>query len=432
MSVKTEQVTIDRLELGMYVSKLDRPWLETPFLFQGFYLESLDDIAELRQHCQHVWVDLDRFDETITATQSFPALRRNSEKQESPDESRIPDWCEKSETQMSKSELVDSTSTEGDSTARLKRELDQADVAYAGASAVLDQVMKKIEEGADVDVAIIQQAVDPMIESVMRNQDALAWLARMKRKDDYIFDHSLVASVWLTIFGKHLGLDKANLRIISMGGLFLDVGKTKVPKRLLIQKTTLNNEEMALMKKHVGAGVEIVQQIKGVDQKVIDMVATHHERHNGTGYPYRLEGNKIPIFGRIAGIVDSYCAMTMQRPYAKAISANEAMMQLNHLAGVEFQADMVEQFVQAIGIFPVGALVELSSGEVGVVIAQNRIRRLRPKIMVLLDHDKKPLKRFHVVDLRTQLVDSATAESLWIVRGLPPGTYGVDPTDYYI
>jgi len=115
-----------------------------------------------------------------------------------------------------------------------------------------------------------------------------------------------------------------------------------------------------------------------------------------------------------------------------AISTYDAMMQINHLAGVEFQAEMVEQFVQAIGVFPVGTLVELSTGEVGVVIAQNKVRRLRPKIMVLLDQDKKPLERFPTIDLRTQLVDKTNTESLWITKGLPPGAYGIDPANYYI
>jgi len=432
MSAKTVPLTIDELEPGMYVSKLDRPWLETPYLFQGFYIETLEDIRELAKHCQHVFVDNNRFDETMTATQSFPAPVRNRVKQTSATISRIVYLSKESETQTSNAKPIDGKSTDDETTVRSKREFDQAASAYAQASTVVDEVIKRMDAGVAVDLAVIHQAVDPMIESVMRNQDALVWLARMKTKDDYVFDHSLAASIWLIVFGKHLGFDKKTLQVVSMGGLFMDVGKTSMPKKLLTQKTPLNDEEMALMRKHVEAGVKIVQQIKGVDSRVVDMIATHHERHNGTGYPNSLDGNQIPTFGRIAGIVDSYCAMTMNRPYAMAISTYDAMMQINHLAGVEFQAEMVEQFVQAIGVFPVGTLVELSTGEVGVVIAQNKVRRLRPKIMVLLDQDKKPLERFPTIDLRTQLVDKTNTESLWITKGLPPGAYGIDPTNYYL
>lgn len=423
----------------MFVAELDRPWLETPFLFQGFYIETADDIKELGKFCDHVFVDRDRFDETITVDKWSSAAKGDSAAQHSLSSTRVTRLFRAADTQTSKVKPIASDSIDddselvaNDSTARLKRELQPAAAAYSKASIVIDDVMKKIDSGAEVDITTLHQAIDPMIESVMRNEDALTWLTRMKKKDDYVFDHSLAASIWLTIFGKHLGFDRGTLQIVCMGGLFLDVGKMKMPKELLAHKARLSDQEMALMRTHVEEGVKIVGQIEGIDQKILDMVATHHERHNGMGYPKGLEGNRIPIFGRIAGIVDSYCAMTMNRPYAKAVSANDAMMQLNNLAGAEFQAEMVEQFVQAIGIFPVGALVELSTGEVGVVIAQNRIRRLRPEVMILLDRDKKPLKRFPVIDLRSQLTDRTNAESLWITKGLPPGAYGVAPANYYI
>lgn len=162
------------------------------------------------------------------------------------------------------------------------------------------------------------------------------------------------------------------------------------------------------------------------------MVAGHHERYNGTGYPQGLAGSQIPVFARIAGVVDTYDAMTTPRPYAPPMSTYDAMRQLNKLAGIEFPVEVFEQFVQAIGVFPVGTLVELNTGEVGIVIAQNRVRRLRPKIMLLLDSDKAPLAEFHVVDLRKQLANAGGETSLWIERGLSPGDYGIDPSEYYL
>jgi HD-GYP domain-containing protein (c-di-GMP phosphodiesterase class II) len=217
-----------------------------------------------------------------------------------------------------------------------------------------------------------------------------------------------------------------------MGAIFMDVGKTRIPTELLIKRDHLSDKEMALMQKHVAFGVEIVSEMEGVDQRVLEMVQCHHERYNGTGYPNGLSGAAIPIYARIAGIVDTYDAMTTPRPYAKPRSTYEAMRQLNNLAGVEFPAEVVEQFLQAVGVFPVGTLVELNTGEVGVVIAQNRIRRLRPKIMVLLDREKQSLDTFPIVDLRNQLADARGESSLWIDRGLAPGDYGLDPSEYYL
>jgi hypothetical protein len=163
----------------------------------------------------------------------------------------------------------------------------------------------------------------------------------------------------------------------------------------------------------------------------MEIVQYHHERHNGTGYPFRLKANDIPVYARIAGIVDSFDAMTTPRPYAAPISTSDAMRMLNNLAGVEYQAEMVEQFIQAVGVFPVGSLVELSSGEVAVVVAQNRVRRLRPQIMILTETDRSLLKQFRTIDLRTQLVDDK-GESLWIERGLPSDSIDIDPSELFI
>jgi HD-GYP domain-containing protein (c-di-GMP phosphodiesterase class II) len=186
-----------------------------------------------------------------------------------------------------------------------------------------------------------------------------------------------------------------------------------------------------LLRKHVEFGLEIARRVDGVDARVLEIIESHHERHNGTGYPQGLQGGQIPVFARIAGIVDAFDAMTTFRPYAEARSTYDAMQQFNALAGVEFQAEMVEQFVQAVGIFPVGTLVELSTGEVGVVIGQNRTRRLRPQIMLLTDEDKTALATFKTIDLRTTLVDGS-GESLYIMCGLPPGAHGLDPSEYYL
>jgi hypothetical protein len=148
-------------------------------------------------------------------------------------------------------------------------------------------------------------------------------------------------------------------------------------------------------------GVEILQaQTKTLDERIIAMVQCHHERHDGSGYPQGLSGLDVPVFARIAGVVDHFDAVVSARPYADPVSAYDAVRSLNKRAGTEFQAEVVEQFVQAVGMFPNGTLVELSTGEVGVVLEQNRVRRLRPKVLVLLDKHKKPMKRSKKLDLR--------------------------------
>jgi hypothetical protein len=162
------------------------------------------------------------------------------------------------------------------------------------------------------------------------------------------------------------------------------------------------------------------------------MVATHHERFDGSGYPKALTGNQIPVFGRIGGIVDSYAAMTSNRPYASAMSSYDAMREFKALADKSFQAELVEQFIQAIGVFPAGTLVELSTGEIAVVLKEHRASRLLPEVAIILDADRKKLDDFRTVDLGEQPEEELSTTGVWINRGLNPGEFDINLDDYFL
>jgi HD-GYP domain-containing protein (c-di-GMP phosphodiesterase class II) len=423
ISIEPQPIPTTGLRIGMYVSKLDRPWIETPFLFQGFLIETLEVIEELRRYCKFVYVDVERSDCTIV--QPLPsgksAARHSGERPKGPVRDAAPAVPAKA-----------SAPDTANDTALLKAELAKARQAHDAAERVVKDLFQSIRSGEEINVTDIQKSLDPMIDSITRNDDALSWLMRMKKKDDYVYSHSIASAVWSLLFGKHLGLEPRELNVLATGMIFMDVGKTKIPTQLLTKPDALTADEMRLMQTHVTHGVAIIGGIRAVDPRVIEMVRCHHERYNGTGYPRGLSGSAIPIFARIAGVIDTYDAMTSARPYARRLSSYDATRQLTKLAGVEFPAEVVEQFIQAIGVFPVGTLVELNTGEVGMVIAQNRVRRLRPKVILLLDRDKTPLETFSIIDLRNQLADAHGENSLWIERGLAPGEYGLDPTEYYL
>jgi HD-GYP domain-containing protein (c-di-GMP phosphodiesterase class II) len=176
----------------------------------------------------------------------------------------------------------------------------------------------------------------------------------------------------------------------------------------------------------------MARKAPGINADVLAMIESHHERADGSGYPRGISGSEIPVFGRIAGLVDSYDAMTSHRPWAPAKSPYDAIRELNSLAGTRFQKEMVEQFVQALGMFPTGSLVELNTGEIGIVVEQNRVRRLRPKIMILLDTTKTSLHEFKTVDLRQCPSDTHEPGACWIVRGHESGAFGIDSKNYFI
>jgi HD-GYP domain-containing protein (c-di-GMP phosphodiesterase class II) len=398
------QINSSELQLGMYVSGLDRPWLEVPFPVQGFRIESPEDILRIQKYCQYVYVD---------STKSVVPGGKITRK--------APLRPRKTNQQIFRGRRLKAYQ---DSTT-WSEEFPRAKLAVDALMATVDTIFAQVSQGAALDVVKVKQSVDPMIDSISRNPDACIWLARMKQQDTYTYQHSVGASIWAVALGRQLGLPKPDLRSLAVGGLLFDIGKLRVNPELLGATRTLTDEEFAELRSHVSRGVEMIANSGLMNKDVLDMVSHHHERHDGSGYPGGLQGDNIPVFARIAAIVDCYDAITSHRSYARAIPPSAAIKKLYEWRDVEFQAELVEEFIQAVGIYPAGTLVELSSGEVAVVVAEYRTRRLRPKVMVLLDADKKPVLDLTIVDLLNQKL-TADGRPLEITSSLEPEAYGID------
>lgn len=392
------QIAVTELEIGMYVSELDRPWLETPFLFQGFVIRSNEELDALRRHCRVVTVDIRGEDDEPPAE---PVAARRP---------RRP----------------------AEAIRELKAEMKQASGIHRAVFESIENAMGTLRDSGKLELRRLETAVEPMVESVLRNPAAMSCLMRIRRKGGYLYSHSLASSVWAAVLGREIGLDRDALRAVALGAMLLDVGKTRLPEAILGKPGKLDAAELALVRRHVEYGLDLLKEAGEVDPRVTEMVAHHHERYNGSGYPAGLRGATIPVYGRMAGIVDTYDAMITSRPYASTQSSYGALRQLRALANIEFQSELVDQFTQAIGMFPTGTLVLLNTGEVAVVTAQSRIRRLRPEIMIILDADKQPLADFRVVNLNRISPTADDPSSLWIESGLEPGAYGVDPAEYYL
>ena len=400
------------LELGMFVSRLDRPWIETPFPLEGLKLKSQNEIEKLQRICSYVFVD--------TARGGSPDLRYI----EHVESDLIADAREQDEVAaLRKAQwTIKSDFTE---------ELKTAGVAKDALERGIEEVMTDLQDGRHLDLQKLKDGVEAMVDSVVRNPSAFTWLKEMKRRDSYVYHHALGCSIWAASFGRHLGLERAELQTLALGGLLCDVGKIRLPPELLTKKEVLSDEEFALVKHHVEQGLEILAQVEGVSPKIIEIVATHHERHDGSGYPRGLKGSEIPIYGRIMGLVDSYEAMTTIRPYASSRAPHKAVAELYEHRGNWYQTELVEQFIQTSGIYPIGTLVELSSGEVGVITAVHSLKRLRPSVMVLLDQDKTPLAKFRTLDLSLDEFD-ADGRLLSVKGGLPAGAYNIDPQELFL
>jgi putative nucleotidyltransferase with HDIG domain len=406
------RITAQGLVLGMYVSRLDRPWLETAFLMQGLKITSEDEIAMLQRVCNHVWVDVVLGTSPNPRFIAFaePADMRQNRAAAEVDALRTTTWARQLDVQD---------------------ELRQAEAVHASLEASIDEVMNDLHNGKRLDLERLKDGVESMIDSILRNPTAFVWLKEMKRRDNYAYQHAMGCAIWAATFGRHLGLERAELQLLALGGLLCDVGKTRLPTELLNKRTPLTPAEVELVHQHVQHGLEIVDSTPGLSPKIREIVATHHERHDGSGYPWGLQGSEIPIFGRIMGIVDSYDAMTAVRPYAPSRSPHQAVNELYQQRGTLFQAELVEQFIQNCGIYPTGSLVELSNGQVAVVTDVHSLKRLRPRVMLLLDADKTPLKQFRVLDLGEVERDDAGLP-LSVKNGLPTGAYGIDPVELFL
>ena len=422
MSKQIIKLPVDQLSIGTYVSRLDRPWEGTPFLFQGFTIESEDELAAIQRLCRSVYAEVAVADAEDSRT-GAGKWNEHVDKAVAPDP--LHDASVALKTGAAPAAVKD--------TAPLRVELAAIQESYADAKRTVSDVFENLHLGRNLDVTELGSVVDWMVDSVFRNRDAMGWLARMKSMDDYLYSHSISSSVWALALGRHMGLDKATLSTIGMGAMLLDIGKTKLPAELLGSPEKPTEQEWVILRGHVDVGVELAKKTNGIGAEILTMIATHHERFDGSGYPQKRAGEDIPLAGRIAGIVDCYDAMISKRRYAKTVSTFDAMRTLTKLGGSHFQTELVELFIQAVGVFPTGTLVELSTGEVGVVIAQNRFRRLRPEVMLILDARKELREEFAIVDLNTcEANDKPGRAGLWITRGLEPNAHGIDPTEYFL
>ena len=522
-----KQFSVDELAVGMFVSALDRPWLDTPFLVQGFLIEDNATLAQLRQTCQQVTVDLSRSavgDNDMPAPQPKPfepiearIVRDLPVDAPRPARSKMPKWlqdlfasrrvrepeagptpsvtrvpredpdpppangakrmvvrkfeaaapalaaCEDRNhgaapggrgdllawltEQLQRVRFSGPGPGDADSSATagvkrnghgptiyqdvpLEQELQRADVSFAAAIDMLETVMHDIQVGKGLEIEAVESVVGDLVESIIRHPGALQLVSRMREADESSYTHALQVGVLLASFGRELGFSREELTYLGQVGMLLDVGKLRISQRILNKRGNLTPAEFDEVKRHVQYGLEIVESSAVVHPDVIAGVAQHHERLNGSGYPYGLKDEEISPVGKMAGIVDAFSALTSIRPYAEPVSPYSAMQQLQSWTDTYFNAGLVELFIQAIGIFPVGTLVELSTGQLAVVLEQSRPRRLKPKVLVVSAPDKTTLESPFVLDL---LHPECSAERVpYIRQGLPTASFAVDTTEYYV
>jgi HD-GYP domain-containing protein (c-di-GMP phosphodiesterase class II) len=313
-----------------------------------------------------------------------------------------------------------------------KEETPAATKAYNIASTLFSDININIERNLKVDIRAAHEVVDTLCASVVRNPDAALLLAQLKTTGKELYDNAIKTSVHLLAFGRHIGLPRKELSILGLGGLLMDIGKLRLPKDIQTKSNLfLKPAERKLIKQHVCYGEEIIAQSTDIPEEVSKIIAQHHERENGSGYPHGLYVNKLHAYGRMAAIVDCYEELIAPQPGMPSLRPFQAFKELRDNSNSGLNYTLVEQFTQCIGMFPVGSLVELNTGEVAIVLTHNRTQRFLPSVMIICDAKKKPYGTPITLDLRTTAPGPGGAQYT-ITRDLPQGAYGIDAKQYYL
>ncbi|MGF1718919.1 HD-GYP domain-containing protein [Vibrio kyushuensis] len=291
------------------------------------------------------------------------------------------------------------------------------------ARGLANRVMSQTFEGKVIELDKIGELAENIIESLLVDSDALRCVSALRQKDEYLLEHSVNVACLLVTFGKHLDLDKALLKQMAIGGFIHDIGKTKVKNEVLNKPAKLTPDEFEHIKLHQVFAGKLIFDIEGLSDVSRDVCLMHHEKLDGNGYPLGLKGEEIPQHGRMACIVDIYDALTADRCYKKGMSSAEAFKIMLGLTPFHLDSELVYKFINCIGVYPVGSLIELSDGRVAIVWTSNPSQPLKPEVKCFYSNKYKRFTDVALVDLKSS--------NLKIERAISPSSIKVDPTPFY-
>ena len=354
------RIAIDQLQPGMYVVDLHKRWLDHSIWRQRFKVRDEAHVWQLKEEgIGEVSIDTDKGIDLPPP----PIARLNQIERK---------FMSLAEVKAAQPRLVS-----------LGEERRRAARLFTEASGTVTVMMLAAKAGQKVDAAHLEPVVAKMLESVTRNPDALVPLARLKRQDAYATGHAVATAALIIALGRQQGLPEPEIEKLALGTMVKDIGHSAIDARLTAKRGSLSEAEYSIVQSHVEEGLAVLDATSRLSETSVAVVLEHHERYNGCGYPYRMAGDEISLAGRMAAIVDTYDAMTSDRPYRAALSPSHALRQLYEEGGTQFDSDLVSAFVKTVGVFPVGTLVLLESGHLAVVEQMHPDNMLTPTVRVI-------------------------------------------------
>ena len=429
MKLEKRKINPLDLKIGMYVSELDRPWIESPFLIQGFEIRDNQDIQQLQNLCSYVYVDELKSKVDINEAELTPVIEEPKPKGGLKVDVNRPSAAKKA---IAQGGSIADIPAPPEPSVDFMDELEEAREIHDRMNTVVNKLYDSISRNKVPDFAQVEAVVSDVVSSLNRNEFALEWMTQLKDKDQFTAQHSMNVGIFSVKLGRHLGLHEDIQKVLGMCGLMHDIGKIKVPKRILMKPNSLTEAEMAIMQKHTEVGVKILKQTPNVPVEVINVCEKHHERMDGRGYPNQLTGDRLDLMTRIVSIADAYDAMTSETHYNPGFSSSHAMSELYRQKNKAYDAELVDAFIRAIGVFPVGTVIETHTGEVGIVISTSDDNRLNPSIIMVLNNKKKPFEKAHILNTAKVMAENGDDFRFNIRRALNPGNYVVHPKNHFI
>lgn len=399
------KVPTNHLQHGMYIAELDRPWVGTPFLFQGFLLDDDEDLSRLRELCAFVFVD---------DLQSSADMRVQR---------AIRDLM--GEVASGRVQKLTVEFEEWTGVQRLRQTLEKLGTRQNAAAERLRQLAQIPDGGTREHLVETRDAAIGLVEGVTADPRASFWLTLLAENDSELGAHAINVCVFAVGFASFLGFDDDMRQVVGQGAVFHDIGMSRVPEWLRKKEAPLSRQEHALIRHHARHGAHMLAELKRVDPRILDIVLMHHERMDGGGYPRGLHGDQIPLHVRLVSICNRYESLTREGPGGAGLPPAQALQQLLARADSWYDRNMVEAFIRWIGVYPLGSLVRLRNGYLCLVISTDPVRRLKPTVLLVRDPAQRPVLPRKTVNLEALTHSPLAAE--WSIDGIvAPSSAGVD------
>ncbi|XZG70091.1 HD-GYP domain-containing protein [Chitinibacteraceae bacterium HSL-7] len=395
-----KKIPVAQLQPGMFIHDLNVNWMDHPFVRNQFALQTEAELSLIMATGVHeVYIDTVRGTDVASDAPTAAEVREALE-----------------------AEIVAAAAALKPVQTSFVDEVQRAKRVHTQAHSVVKSVMQDVRLGQAVQMEAVEEVVEAITDSILRNAGALVGLSAIKDKDEYTFLHSVSVCTLMVTFAQSLGMPLDLVKLAGAGGLLHDTGKMKVPNDILNKPGRLTDEEFAIMRGHPMAGWQLLKEVPGIDDIMLDITLHHHERIDGSGYPHRLSGDVISRFAQMAAVVDVYDAITSDRCYHKGMPAPEGLRKLWEWSKYHFNPELVQAFMRTIGIYPVGSLVRLESGRLGIVVGQNE-SLLQPKVKVIFSSKSNSYVKPEEVDL-SRGMGAGGADR--IIGHEDPARWGVD------